>query len=123
MPTKGPSPFRRALGRAARHFARRAGHALARMGLQFSAALYSVFALAFGAEGWKNWRADHRQVELAHHAANLTQTRPRTEIELGLALVFTYFAISSWLRALRHGMMGAGPADVQAGAPPRQGQV
>ncbi len=102
MPASGSRRISAALGRAARHFARRAGHAFAGLGLRMAAVLYSVFALAFGAEGWRSWRADHRQVELAHHAVNLTQARPRTEIELGLALLFAYFALSSWMRALRH---------------------
>jgi hypothetical protein len=65
--------------------------------------IYAALALSFGAAGWKSWRTDQRAVELPHHALLLSHARPMTEAELALALVFVYFALSSWLRALRHG--------------------
>jgi hypothetical protein len=95
--------MRKALGRAAVQFARRAGHVFAGLGLRITAVIYAALALSFGAAGWKSWRADARAAELPHHALLLSRARPATEAELALALVFVYFALSSWMRALRHG--------------------
>jgi len=82
---------------------------LGRLGLQLSAVVYLVFALSFGAAGIKSWSVDHAGAAgtsggmLHHvgHAASLTQMAPMTEMELGLALVFAYFGISSLARASR----------------------
>jgi len=96
-PSAGSVP--RALGRGGKHLLAHVGRAFGHIGLQVSAVLYSVFALSFGAAGVQGWLADRRQ--LGDHSASLTQASAATQLELALALIFLYFAVSSLLRASR----------------------
>ena len=94
-----PGTMPRALGRGGKHLLAHLGRAFGHIGLQVSAVLYLVFALSFGAAGVQGWLADRRQ--LGDHSASLTQASAATQLELALALIFLYFAVSSLLRASR----------------------
>lgn len=92
--------LRRAGARAGRRFLGHVGGLLARLGLQVSSVLYLLFAVSFGAAGVKGWQADHqRALAAAWQPASLTAASPLTLLELGLALLFFYFSLSSMLRA------------------------
>lgn len=90
----------RALERGGRHLLGRIGGVFAHIGLQISAILYLALALSFGAAGITGWRTFHHGA--GRHSASLTQAPPMTQLELALALVFLYFALSSLLRVGRH---------------------
>lgn len=91
-----------ALGRSGRHFGAHAGRAAKRLGLQIAAVLYFMLALTFGSAGVKGWLAYRREPVRLHHVLSLTEAAPWTQVELALALVFLYLAMSSLWRAARH---------------------
>lgn len=105
----GGGIVKKAALRAGRHLLGHVGQILRRIGLQISAMLYLIFALGFGADGYRDWAQDHKN--LKHQAASLTTMSGQTELLLGLALVFLYFGVSSWARS-QHGAPRA-----QAGKP------
>ncbi len=101
--TAGATPagaVRQASLRAGRHLLSHVGRILRRLGLQLSGVVYFVFALGFGAEGVKRWRHDH--AALGPHTSSITTMAPGTGVELGIALVFIYFGLTSLARAMRH---------------------
>ncbi|HUX68702.1 MAG TPA: hypothetical protein VMV31_14545 [Terriglobales bacterium] len=89
----------RALGRSGKHLLASLSRAFGHIGLQIAAVFYAVFALSFGAAGVHGWLHDHRLP--GHRPLGLTQASAATQLELALALVFLYFAVSSLLRAGR----------------------
>ena len=92
--------YARALRHSSHHFLRSLGRVAHQLWLQISGVLYLLFAIGFGAEGYRNWAADHHA--LAAHAASLTQMSPTSAAELGLCLVFAYFGLSAWARSRQH---------------------
>ncbi len=87
-----------ALRHGGRRLWARAANVLTWLGLQVAAVLFLFFALGFGAAGVKGWLADnaHKGIPLS---GSITAMSRSTQLELGLALVFAYFSISSWFRA------------------------
>lgn len=80
------------LGRASRAASRRffahVGAALRQLGLQMSGVVFLLFALSFGFEGLRTW------YHLPPHSASRVPM-----YEGGVALLFLYFGVSSFLRA------------------------
>lgn len=91
--SRGTGAAASAAAAAARGFLRHVVGVLRQLLLQLTGVAFGFFALGFGYHGIMTWR----QFELHAPAAGNNDTA--VIAELGLALVFAYFAVSSFLRA------------------------
>lgn len=96
--TRAPGALSTALGRGRRRLWAHCANVVQRLGLQLASVMFLFFACGFGFAGVKSWMADH-----VHHGMQLsssaTAMSSTTWLELGLAVLFAYFGVSSWLRA------------------------
>ncbi|MGH9534335.1 MAG: hypothetical protein ACRD2E_05700 [Terriglobales bacterium] len=78
---------------AVQGFARHVGALVRRLMLQLIGVAFAFFALGFGYHGIETWRQFERHAPVAGNGDTVVVA------ELGIALIFAYFAVSSFLRA------------------------